>query len=61
MIAGDVVLFSNSTWRILSIGKSTRPTKLDLLLEFVHGDDHRSSSLRATIERDRVFQTILLV
>jgi hypothetical protein len=61
MIAGDVILFSNSTWRILSIGKSTRPTKLDLLLEFVHGDDHRSSSLRATIERDRVFQTILLV
>lgn len=61
LIAGDVVLYGNSTWRVLSIGKSTRPTKLDLLLEHVHGDDHQTSSLRATIERDRAFQAVLLV
>lgn len=61
LIAGDVILHGNSSWCIKSIGKSTRPTKLDLLLEFVHGDDHRSSLLRATVERDRVFQAILLV
>ena len=61
LIAGDVVLYGNSSWRILSIGKSSCPTKLDLLMEFVQGDDHRSSSLRATIERDRVLQAIRLV
>lgn len=61
LIAGDVVLYGNSSWRVLSIGKSTRPTKLDLLMEFVHGDDHQTPSLRATIERDRIFQVILLV
>ena len=61
LIAGDVVLYGNSSWRILSIERSTRPTKLDLFLEFVHGDDHRSSSLRATVERDRIFQAIRLV
>ena len=61
LIAGDVVLYSDSSWRVLSIGKSTNPTKLDLLMEHVHGDDHRSSSLRATIERDRVLQAIRLV
>lgn len=64
LIAGDVILYgdsSSSSWRVLSIGKSTRPTKLDLLMEFVHGDDHRTSSLRATVERDRVFQATLLV
>ena len=27
----------------------------------LHGDDHRTSSPRATAERDRVFQAILLV
>lgn len=61
LIAGDVVLYDNSSWRVLSIGKSTRPTELDLLMECVHGDDHRASSLRATVERDRVFQAIRLV
>lgn len=61
LTAGDVVLFGNSTWRVLSIGKSTRPTKLDLLAEHVHGDDNRTSSLRVTIDRDRVFQAVLLV
>lgn len=63
LIAGDVVLCGNSTWRVLSIGKSTRPTELDLLMEHVHGDDddHRTSSLRATVERDRTFQAIRLV
>lgn len=61
LIAGDVILHGDSSWRILSIGKSARPTKLDLLMEFVHGDDHRSSSLRATVERDRVFQALRLV
>jgi hypothetical protein len=61
LISGDVILYGNSSWRVLSIGKSSRPTKLDLLLEFVHGDDHRSSSLQATVERDRVFQAIHLV
>lgn len=60
-IAGDVILHGNSSWRILSIGKSTRPTELDLLMEFVPGDDHRSLSHRATVKRDRVFQAILLV
>lgn len=61
LIAGDVILYGNASWRILSIGKSTRPTKLDLLLEHVHGDDHRPSSLRANVERDRVLQAIRLV
>ena len=61
LIAGDVVLYGDSSWRVLSIGKSTRPTELDLLLEHVHGDDPRSSSLRATVERDRVIQAIRLV
>ena len=61
LISGDVICYGNSSWRVLSIGKSTRPTKLDLLMEFVHGDDHRTSSLRATVERDRVFQAILLI
>lgn len=62
LIAGDVVLHGNSSWRVLSIGQSTRPTELDLLLEHVHGDDHqRTSSLRATIERDRTLQVVLLV
>lgn len=60
LIAGDVILYGNSSWRILSIGKSTRPAKLDLLMEHVHGDDRQSSSLRATVERDRVFQAIPL-
>lgn len=61
LIAGDVVLYGDSSWRILSIGKSTRPTKLDLLMEHVHGDDHRTSSLRATVERNRVLQAVRLV
>ena len=61
LIAGDVVLYGNSSWRVLSIGKSSRPTKLDLLLEHVHGDDGRNSDLRTTVEQDRVFQALLLV
>lgn len=61
LIAGDVVLYGNSSWRILSIEKSTSSTKLDLLMEHVHGDDPRSSSLQATVERDRVLQAIRLV
>lgn len=61
LIAGDVVLYGDSSWRVLSIGKPTRPTKLDLLLEHVYGDDHQSSSLRATVERDRGFQAIRFV
>lgn len=61
LIAGDVILYGNSSWRVLSIGKSTRPTELDLLVEFVHGDDHRFSTLRATVARDRVLQAIRLV
>lgn len=60
LIAVDVILFGNSSWRVLSIEKSARPTKLDLHMEFVHDDDHRTSSHRATVERDRVFQVILL-
>lgn len=60
-IAGDVILYGDSSWRVPSIGRSTRPTTLDPLMEFVHGDDHRTSSLRATVERDRVLQAILLV
>ena len=61
LIAGDVILYGNTSWRVLSIGKSTCPTELDLLMEHIHGDDHRSSSLRATVERDRVLQATLLV
>lgn len=61
LIAGDVIFFGNSTWRVLSIGKSTRPAKLDILLTHVHGDDSRNSDLRTTVERDRVFQAALLV
>lgn len=61
LIAGDVVLYGNSSWRILSIGKSTHPTKLDLLMEHIHGDDRRSLYLRATIDRDRVLQAIRLI
>lgn len=61
LIAGDVILHGDSSWRVLSIERSTRPTKLDLLMEHVHGDDHRTSSLRATVERDRVFHAVLLV
>lgn len=58
LIAGDIVLYGNSSWRVQSIGKSTRPTKLDLRMEHVHGDDRRSSSLRATVERDRVLRLV---
>lgn len=61
LIAGDVILYGNSSWRVLSIGRSTHPTKLDLLMEHVHGDDSRSSTLRATVERDRVLQAVRLV
>lgn len=61
LITGDVVLYGDSSWRVLSIGKSTSPTKLDLLLEHVHGDDHRTSPLRATVERDRALQAARLV
>lgn len=61
LIEGDVIFFDNSTGRVLSIGKSARPTRLDLLAEHVHGDDNRTSDLRATVERDRVFQAALLV
>lgn len=61
LTAGDIILLGNSTWRILSIGRSTRPTELDILAEHVHGDDHRTSSLRGTTDRDRTFQAVLLV
>ena len=61
LIAGDVVLYGDSSWRILSIGKSTRSTELDLLMEHVYGDDRRSSTLRATVKRDRVLQAVRLV
>lgn len=61
LIAGDVILYGDSSWRVLSIERSIRPTKLDLLMEFVYGDDRRTASLRATVERDRVFQAIRLV
>lgn len=61
LIAGDAILYGNSTWRVLSIGKSARPTRLDLLLEHVHSDDSRSSTLRATIARDCTFQAVLLI
>lgn len=54
LIAGDVVLYGNSA---LSdpVDREVRPP--DPLMEH----DHRPSSLRATVERDRVLQAIRLV
>lgn len=31
LIAGDVIFYGDSSWRVLSIGRSTRPPKLDLV------------------------------
>lgn len=61
LAAGDVILYDNSSRRIQSIRMSTCPIKWDLLMEPVHGNDNRSSSLRVTIKRDRLLQATFLV
>lgn len=62
LLAGDVVFFGGATWRVLSIGKSPHPTKLDLLLEYIRvSKDDRDQDLRTTVDRDRTFQVARLV
>lgn len=59
LVRGDVIAFGGASWRV-QLAEPTSLTELEIVLEYIHGDQDDHSDLRTVVSRDRKFRVLLL-